>query len=130
RGQPAEARVDLEQAFKLAPDLPAVANNLAWLLANDSRPDLPRALELVNVALKHSPKELNFRDTRGRILAKLGRWQEALEDLEAALPGSPNNPGLHRALADAYEHLGDPAMAAKHRGLAEEKATPKQPASP
>lgn len=35
------------------------------------------------------PKDLHFRDTHGRILGKLERWQEAVKELEYALPLLP-----------------------------------------
>jgi tetratricopeptide (TPR) repeat protein len=130
RGQTKEARVHLEQAFQLAPQLPAVANNLAWLLLHDAQPDLPRALVLANVALQNAPLEPAYRDTRGRVLAKMGRWQEALGDLVAALPANRNNAELHRTLADVYEHLGVPDMAAEHRRRADPKTAPRKKSLP
>ena len=74
----------------------------------------------MNSVLERWPDEPMFRDTRGAVLAKMGRWKEALTDLQAALPGYPKNPDLHRRLAEAYEHVGAADMAAQHRRLAEE----------
>jgi tetratricopeptide (TPR) repeat protein len=122
RGNLTEAQRHYEQANKLAPDTPVVLNNLAWSLAQAPSPDLPRALELVNAALANWPNQPRFRDTRGQILAKLGRWKEALGDLEAALPALPKSPDLHRALAETYEHLGMAEMAAEHRRFMERPA--------
>ena len=68
-----------------------------------------------------APDQGRFRDTRGQILAKMGRWKEALADLEAALPSAPRSTELHRTLAEVYTHLGVPGMAAEHRALAEQK---------
>jgi tetratricopeptide (TPR) repeat protein len=126
RGRSDEARLHWEQANKLSPEMPAVANNLAMLLATAKEPDLPRALGLVELALERSPKDPNFRHTRGSILLKMGRHKEALDDLEAALPHYPNSPKLHAQLAEVYEHLGVPEQAAEHRRQAETKpGTPK-----
>jgi predicted Zn-dependent protease len=72
----------------------------------------------MNLAIDKMPGETNFRDTRGHIFLKMGRWKEALADLEAALPNTPHAPQMHRSLAEVYEHLGAPAMAAEHRRLA------------
>jgi tetratricopeptide (TPR) repeat protein len=121
RGQAAEARVHWERAYQLDPLVPVVGNNLAWLLAHSKPPDLPRALKMINLVIEHSPRNLEFRETRGQILARMGRWKEALADLEAVLPRSPSNPKLHAALADVYRHLGVPAMAAEHERLASKK---------
>jgi len=43
-------------------------------------------------------------------------------DLEASLDALPDKSNAHRALAEAYDHLGLPAMAAKHQRLAAAKA--------
>jgi predicted Zn-dependent protease len=126
--RPSEARVHLEQAMRLAPELPIIANNLAWLLAHDEAPDLPRALTLAQVAVERAPGNASFRHTRGVILAKMARWKEALADLEAFLPQQPDDPGLHRLLATAYENLGAPEMAAEHRRQADRKPPAKPPA--
>ena len=98
-------------------------------LATTDPPDLPRALQLINQVLEKAPNEANYRDTRGRIYVKMGKWREALPDLEAALSRSANNPNLHRTLATVYERLGVPAMAAEHQSLADqqEKAAKKTP---
>jgi len=118
RGHKDQARVHVERAFQIAPHLPIVANNLAWTLAHQPEPDLSRALELSEAAIKQEPNNKNFRDTRGRILAKLGRWQEALPDLEASLVDRKDEAELHLLLAEAYEKIGVPAIAAAHRRLA------------
>jgi tetratricopeptide (TPR) repeat protein len=127
RGKSDEARLHLELAHKADPALPLVANNLAWSLAQEKKADLPRALDLVNLALKQEPTNPTFRDTRGRIYLKMGRCEDALADLEAALSSSPNNPSVHLALAEAYDRLGNPPLAAEHRRLARAEAAPARP---
>lgn len=118
RGQKEQSQLHMERAFQIAPHLPVVANNLAWTLAHRPQPDLPRALGLINAAVAQAPTNRNFRDTRGRILARLGQWKEALPDLEESLAGNKNDPELHRLLADTYDHLGSKEMADRHRKLA------------
>jgi tetratricopeptide (TPR) repeat protein len=118
RGQKAEARAHWEQALRLAPGFAAVANNLACLLADSEPPELDRALQLSEAALRGRPDEPRFRDTRGRVLLKMGRWNEAVADLEAVLASRAKPAGLHEALARAYEGLGETTMAAEHRRLA------------
>jgi tetratricopeptide (TPR) repeat protein len=127
RGEKQEARDHWEQAHKQAPHLTAVANNLAMFLADADPPDLPRALELINLVLEQAPEEANFRDTRGQIYMKLGKWREALTDLETALGKTPApGAGLHRRLATVYDQLGNAAMAAEHQRRAEQLAAKKQ----
>jgi tetratricopeptide (TPR) repeat protein len=130
RGQTDKARLHWEQANKLSPDMPAVANNLAMMLATAKEPDLPRALGLIELALERAPKEPNFRHTRGTVLLKMGRHKEALPDLEAALPRYPNSAPLHVQLAEVYEHLGDPDQAAEHRQQAAANAARPAPPAP
>jgi tetratricopeptide (TPR) repeat protein len=118
RGDEAAAAVHLEEAQRLAPQLPVIANNLAFVLAQGPAENLPRALELSNLALQRAPAEPSFRGTRGEILVRMKKWKEALPDLEAALPASPTSARLHQALAEVYAQLGVPAMAAEHQRLA------------
>jgi tetratricopeptide (TPR) repeat protein len=119
-GRAQEAQLHWERAFQLAPDTPALANNLAWLLYQTDAKQLSKALDLVNLAIAKAPQETNFRDTRGHILVKMGRFKDALPDLEAALPRSPNSANLHRTLAQVYSQLELPAMATEHERLARE----------
>jgi tetratricopeptide (TPR) repeat protein len=124
RGQAAQAELHWEQANRLCPESPFIANNLAWVLALDPKPDLPRALALVDRALKQMPNVVNFHDTRGFILLRMKRWKDALPHLELALQVDRPRPQLHRALAEAYDNLKLPEMAAKHRQQAEVMARP------
>lgn len=119
RKQFSEAKLHLETAFRLDARMPYVANNLAWILANGPEPDLHRALEIISSVLELQPNDPEFRDTRGQILVKLGKYQEALPDLTFALsrlPGSSRSlPSLHGALAVAYAKLGLQEQAAVHK---------------
>ncbi len=119
RGDATSARTHLEEADRLGPGTPLVANNLAWVLARAEPPDLARALSLADLAVERQPDARRFHGTRGDVLARLGRWRDALPELEAGLADAPDDPDLHRALAVAYENLGDLAMAARHRKIAE-----------
>ena len=126
-GRVKEAQIHWERALQLAPDTPVLANNLAWLIYQTDEANLSKALDLSNLAIEKTPGQTNFRDTRGHILIKMGKFKEALPDLEAALPRSPNRLGLHRALAEVYTRLELPAVAAEHERLAQE-LTPKKEA--
>lgn len=110
-----EARLHFEQAERSDPQSAVIVNNLAWMLVRGESPDPQRALTLANLAVERQPDNPRFHGTRGVALARLGRWKEALPDLEAALPASPRDADLHQALVDTYEHLGLAEMAAAHR---------------
>lgn len=132
RGQAEEARQHWEQALKLPSPLGLIiANNLAWTLAHArDKPDLPRALELIDSAVRQAPQNPSFRDTRGHILARMGRWKDAIPDLEAAVAQVANKRESHRVLAEAYRQMGNNAMAAKHEELAQKAATPEKKDEP
>ena len=120
------AQSHLEAAYRLHPDWPEVANNFAWLMAQSEKPDLEQALRAANSAVESVPQNAHYRETRGQILAKMGRYQEAIADLELALTALPKLPAIHTALAESYEKLGDPELAARHRELAAMKAAETQ----
>lgn len=111
----------LQEALAQAPQTAQAMNNVAFLLALRAPEDAPRALALIDAVLARWPDQPNYRDTRGQILMRLGRWQEACLDLEAALPRMTNKKSTHQALAEAYQHLGQTEKAAQHRRLAETK---------
>ncbi len=99
----------------------AVAAGLGGPLLRTPGPDLPRALGIADSVVKRFPTNVRFRDTRGHILLKMGRWQEAVADLVVALPEVPNKRETHRALAEGHRQLGMNALAAEHQRLAEAK---------
>jgi tetratricopeptide (TPR) repeat protein len=119
------AKTHLEQALAQNPKVPATLNNLAWILSRQKEPDLDRAFGLADQAVKLAPSSPELRETRGQILAKQGKWQEALTDLESVLPYYTNSPRLeaelpqlHVAIATSYENLGNAEMAKLHRDKA------------
>ena len=118
RGEAGKARECLSKAHQLDPEVPDVVNNLAWVLATSNPKDLPRALELINQAIAQSPKNASYRDTRGCILAEMGRWKDALLDLETALAAFPKKQDIHVRLAEVYRQLGMKTMAEEHHRLA------------
>jgi tetratricopeptide (TPR) repeat protein len=123
RGDVENASMHLEMAYQGNPQMPAVLNNLAWAIANRDPPDLQRALQLAQAAKKLF-KHPEISDTIATILVRLGRYQEAVSELETALRGLPNRQVLHRKLAALYEKLGDTRLAEQHRRLAEQTAPP------
>jgi tetratricopeptide (TPR) repeat protein len=115
QGKVQEARMHLEHAYRLAPEMVLVCNNLAWVLAHYEPLDFPRALQLANALVERFPENTEFRSTRGHILTRMKRWQEAIPDLELALKVHPDQRDLHRALAEAYGQLGMSKLSALHQ---------------
>lgn len=113
----------MQQAYEIDPSLGYVGNNLAWILSEKDPPEFERSLEIINGVLEKQPSVPTFRDTRGRILAKMGRWREALSDLEFALPHMQVNVNLHRVLAEVYSRLGRARFAREHERIVEQLTT-------
>lgn len=85
-------------------------NNLAMLLA-ESESTRPEALELVERAIEHRGKESTLFDTKGTILLRMGRPQEAVQLLASAASGRDADPRYHFHLALAYQDLQMPDKA-------------------
>ena len=117
-----EARRHLEQAYELDPRLVDVVNNLAQVLLRGDQPDLPRALQLLSSAIKNNPRHVGLRETRGRLLVKMKKWEEALLDLEICL-ANRRSAEIHRLLAETYDGLGQGELAEKHRAMAKPQAS-------
>jgi tetratricopeptide (TPR) repeat protein len=86
------------------PQNPVVLNNLAWALSeglNQPSEALEKIDELLAIA---GPNPENL-DTRGVILVRLGRAQEAVKDLEEAVKANASGLRLFH-LAKAYKKLG------------------------
>lgn len=114
----AQSRQHFEIALKAYPQMATIANNLAWLLTFSPPYDHERALQIMDTLIKRHPESPAFRETRGQVLVNLGRWQEAVTDLEYALPWYKTDPALHAALAKAYTRLGMKELALEHQRLA------------
>jgi len=136
-----EAMRHYQSAVDADPQEAVARNNLAWLLATGENPDLPRALKLANEALQISPNFVRFLDTRGQVLVRMGRDNEALPDLRTAVGLMPENVELHRALSGIYVRLKLLELASEHENrvrvilAAREEAkkeakSPKKPAKP
>ncbi len=110
----APAETLLEQVVRQMPNNAVARNNLAYVLLKRNG-DLQRALAAATFAVQSDASNFHFRETRGQILVKLRRWQEAIDDLEFAVNGIPRGSAIHEALATAYEAVGNRQLAAVHR---------------
>ncbi len=119
-GEWAQAEAWMRQAI-VKDDRDAIAwNNLACILLQKGDPKvLDEALVAANRAVTLAAADYRFRETRGQILLRLKRPQEAVSDLEFALNGMPEAAAVHRSLALAYEELGNKELAAQHRDQAQ-----------
>lgn len=111
------ARKVYEKLIQRSPDRPVALNNLAWILAHNAPIDLDRALRLIDQALRMKPRDPHMHGTRGQILLKHERWEEAIEELEFAINGVPGIDEHHRSLALAYSKTGNEDLADQHRQI-------------
>lgn len=125
-GKASEAIWHTQRALELDGNLTDVVNNFAWLIAHNDPPDLNRALQLIDTALTKRPADYRYRDTRGTILMKLERWDNALNEFESILPQVPpgERPVIHEKLAEIYKALGRDEIARQHRDQATSKPAP------
>jgi tetratricopeptide (TPR) repeat protein len=130
RGTAALLRDDVDSAttsLKLAaehmPQSSAILNNLAVALAARDDGDLEQALKISDSAIKQSASPTPYYyETRGQILFRLGRYLDAIPDLERALPIESLAPGAHRSLAICYKNVGEPELSLLHQERADSSA--------
>jgi tetratricopeptide (TPR) repeat protein len=119
---------ELEMAAAQLPNSGAVLNNLAVSMAAKDAKLLPKALAIVNKAIEITPEvSAHFHETRGQILFRLGKYIDAIPDLERALKVEDLVVQAHGSLADCYAKIGDADMAKLHReaqAKAQEKRKP------
>ncbi|MEI7728509.1 MAG: tetratricopeptide repeat protein [Verrucomicrobiota bacterium] len=118
KGDVALSKEHFQLAYQVSSSSAWVANNVAFLLAMGENPDLPRALAIINPLVEKYPNNFHFRDTRGHVQIKMGRWREGIADLEITLPKLDNPRPSHTALAQAYRALGMGDLASEHERLA------------
>ncbi len=98
---------------ELAPTDSAPLNDLAWVLSEClGKPE--EALGLVDRAVELAGTSPNIADTRGVILARLGRFDEAIRELESAIHARPTA-SYHFHLAWAAFKAGRPDVHARGR---------------
>ena len=89
---------ELKLASEHMPLSSAVMNNLAVVLINNPNTDLEQPLKIIEEAIKLTPNSPpHYYETRGQILMRMERYQDAIPDLER--PGCPvigkeGSPGL------------------------------------
>jgi tetratricopeptide (TPR) repeat protein len=120
KGDLKDSQFHMERAYELDAKFLVIANNLAWLLANNENPELDRAYELIQGVVERRPEDARFRDTLATVLMKLGKTDEALTEFERALPGVQDKKSIHEKLAVLYDKVGKKNLAELHRKKAAE----------
>lgn len=107
-GQHQEAETLYRKALALSPQDAETYNTLGYFLAETNQ-NLDEALELVNKALELKPGAGHIIDSLGWIYYQMGRYEEALDQLQKAVELLPRDAELVEVLihlGDTYEKLG------------------------
>ena len=111
-----EAEEWLEQILDEFPEDISALNDLGYLWADQGR-HVHRALEMVRRAVEAEPDNAAYRDSLGWAYYRLGRYQDAVRELEQAARGEHLDPVILDHLGDAYlaVQLEDKAVSAWRR---------------
>ena len=105
-----------QKVLELDPSNALCLNNMAWTLCQCL--DRPQdALKLSEEAIRITGRIPVTCDTRGVVLTRLGRFDEAIADLEIATKALPS-PSRYFHLARAYQKAGKPELHRLNRDLA------------
>ena len=118
QGKLEKSRTAYERVLEFAPDEAEALNNLSWLYSHEQPLQMERALEYSQKAIQIEPDNAHYRDTLGHVYMLRGQWPKAVEELQTALNGMPDNKKTHAALAQCYDKLNQPNLAKQHRQMA------------
>jgi tetratricopeptide (TPR) repeat protein len=110
-GRYGEAKTKYQRVLELQPNLPAAANNLAWLIASEENGDLGEALRLAMQAKQALPDQANITDTLGWVHYKRQSFPLAITQFRQALETRPEDPVIRYHLALALHANGEVAEA-------------------
>ena len=104
-----QAQEWLEQVLDEFPDDVSAMNDLGYLWVERNQ-HLERAVRMIQKAIDAEPKNPAYRDSLGWALYRLGRYEEAIRELEKAAGGDPD-PVILDHLGDAYAKAKQPDKA-------------------
>ncbi|HWA20191.1 MAG TPA: tetratricopeptide repeat protein [Devosia sp.] len=129
-----KAESDLTRALQLNPNQPQVLNYLGYSWV-DQGMNLDNALDMIKRAITASPQEDGYIiDSLGWAYYRLGRYEEAVTQLERAAVLKPIDPEINDHLGDAYWKVGrklearfqwNVASSVDTEGNVKERAAPK-----
>ncbi len=100
-----KAEADFLKALELSPEQPYVLNYLAYSWVEQEK-NLERAEEMLIKAVELRPQDGYIVDSLGWVYYRLGRYAEAVEQLEHAIELKPMDPTINDHLGDAYWRTG------------------------
>ena len=99
------AEKDFLKALDLNPGQPQVLNYLGYSWV-DKGMNLTKALDMIQKAVTASPNDGYIIDSLGWAYYRLGRFDDAVAELEQAASLRPNDPEINDHLGDAYWRVG------------------------
>jgi tetratricopeptide (TPR) repeat protein len=105
-GDLAQAEEWLEQVLDDYPRDVGALNDLGFLWVDQGK-HLDRSLRMITSAVEAEPDNSAYRDSLGWAYFRLGRYQEAVAELERAAAVPQPDPVILDHLADAYARLND-----------------------
>ena len=119
QGRLDEAEEWLQQVLDEYPDDVEGDNDLGFLWADENK-HLQRARKMIEAAVAADPENRAYRDSLGWVFYRLGRFSEAVAELEKAVDAKQPDGTILDHLGDAYEKLGRHAQAVAAWGRAKE----------
>ena len=99
------AEQDFRKALELRPDQPQVMNYLGYSWV-DMNMNLEEGLDMIARAVSLKPNDGYIVDSLGWAYYRLGRFDDAVRELERAVSLKPDDPILNDHLGDAYWRTG------------------------
>ncbi|WP_250152290.1 tetratricopeptide repeat protein [Ancylobacter radicis] len=100
-----KSEADLKKALELKPDQPHVLNYLGYSWV-DQGINLEPGLDMIRKAVELRPDDGFFIDSLGWAYYRLGRYDDAVRELERAVELKPNETVINDHLGDAYWKVG------------------------
>jgi tetratricopeptide (TPR) repeat protein len=100
-----KAEADFKKALELYPDQPLVLNYLGYSWVDMGR-NLDEALGMIRKAVELRPTDGYVVDSLGWAYYQLGRYDDAVTELERAVSLRADDPVIHDHLGDAYWRSG------------------------
>ncbi len=100
-----KAEADFRKALELSPEQPQVLNYLGYSWV-DMNQNLEDGLKMIRTAVELRPNDGYIIDSLGWAYYRLGRFGDAVNELERAVLLTPADPTINDHLGDAYWQVG------------------------
>ena len=105
QGDTVNAVASIKKSIDLFPEEPWFMQNLINLYINSGQED--KAIEYLDIAIAREPHVGQYYNSKGSILARIGRFEESFKAFEQAIAIEPNNALFLETLGFAYVDLGN-----------------------